>query len=111
MNKAGTSRLNKIRYLDGTRLKNAIFAGIGHLAQYREYLNRINVFPVPDGDTGTNMVLTMHHISSGLANLADKSILAKRFNISGEIPILEAGPALGVHAGPGTVGFSFTGYK
>jgi DegV family protein with EDD domain len=37
--------------------------------------------------------------------------LAKRFNISEEIPIVEAAPALGVHAGPGTVGFAFIGYK
>ncbi len=37
--------------------------------------------------------------------------LAKRFNISEEIPIVEAAPALGVHAGPGTVGFAYIGYK
>jgi DegV family protein with EDD domain len=37
--------------------------------------------------------------------------LAGVFNIKGEIPILEAAPALGVHAGPGTVGFAFIGYR
>jgi DegV family protein with EDD domain len=36
----------------------ALSAGIQHLFQRREYLNRINVFPVPDGDTGTNMAFT-----------------------------------------------------
>lgn len=47
-----------IAYLDGPRLRRALSAGIRHLFQRREYLNRINVFPVPDGDTGTNMAFT-----------------------------------------------------
>jgi DegV family protein with EDD domain len=37
--------------------------------------------------------------------------LVKRFNIGEEIPIVEAAPALGVHVGPGTIGFAFIGYK
>jgi fatty acid-binding protein DegV len=37
--------------------------------------------------------------------------LARLFDISGEIPIVEAAPVLGVHAGPGTVGFAFIGSK
>jgi len=64
----------KIRYLDGRRLRNAIFAGTRRLARRQNHLNQINVFPVPDGDTGTNMVHTMKHISSELAEVSDKSI-------------------------------------
>jgi DegV family protein with EDD domain len=74
MNKTEKSQLSKIRYLDGFRLRNAIIAGIGHLEQHLDYLNKINVFPVPDGDTGTNMFLTMRHISSVLVNLPDRAI-------------------------------------
>lgn len=74
MNKTEKLHLSKIRYLDGTRLRNAIIASIGHLEQHLDYLNKINVFPVPDGDTGTNMFLTMRHISSVLANLPDRAI-------------------------------------
>lgn len=74
MNKIERVDSNKIRYLDGTRLKNAVIASIGHLEQHRDYLNRINVFPVPDGDAGTNMSLTMRHICSGLTDLPDRSI-------------------------------------
>jgi DAK2 domain fusion protein YloV len=74
MNKTEKSHLSKIRYLDGSRLRNAIIASIGHLEQHLDYLNKINVFPVPDGDTGTNMFLTMRHISSVLANLPDRAI-------------------------------------
>jgi dihydroxyacetone kinase-like predicted kinase len=34
-------------------------AGIRRLLSQQDYLNKINVFPVPDGDTGTNMGFTM----------------------------------------------------
>jgi uncharacterized protein len=45
--------------LDGAELGRALRAGIHRLALQQEHLDRINVFPVPDGDTGTNLVLTM----------------------------------------------------
>jgi DegV family protein with EDD domain len=48
-----------IARLDGTELGRALRAGIHRLYQQQEHLDRINVFPVPDGDTGTNLVLTM----------------------------------------------------
>ncbi|MGD2089525.1 MAG: DegV family protein [Candidatus Aminicenantes bacterium] len=74
MNKTEKLPMSKIRYLDGTRLRNAVIASIVHLEQHLDYLNKINVFPVADGDTGTNMFLTMRHISSVLANLPDRAI-------------------------------------
>lgn len=52
----------KIIYLDGTRLYRAIVAGIRQVISKQEYLNNINVFPVPDRDTGTNMALTLNAI-------------------------------------------------
>ncbi|GMU42753.1 MAG: DegV family EDD domain-containing protein [Xanthomonadales bacterium] len=45
--------------LSGARLKGALIAGAGRVLARREELNRINVFPVPDGDTGTNLAFTM----------------------------------------------------
>ncbi|MDQ1351519.1 MAG: fatty acid kinase [Acidobacteriota bacterium] len=74
MNKVKKFPLNKIRYLDGARLRRAILAGISHLEQYQDYLNKINVFPVPDGDTGTNMFLTMRQVSCALVGVPNKSI-------------------------------------
>ena len=44
--------------LDGRRLNFALQAGILRLLSKQEHLNKINVFPVPDGDTGTNLALT-----------------------------------------------------
>lgn len=46
-------------HLSGARLKGALIAGAGRVLAKREDLNRINVFPVPDGDTGTNLAFTM----------------------------------------------------
>ncbi len=51
-----------IAFLDGPRLARAVAAGIAHLFQRRDLLNRINVFPVPDGDTGTNLAFTFKTI-------------------------------------------------
>ena len=53
---------HKIKYMDGVRLSRAIVAGIRFLISRQDHLNKINVFPVPDGDTGTNMSFTMSSI-------------------------------------------------
>ncbi|PKB70697.1 MAG: hypothetical protein BZY87_09220 [SAR202 cluster bacterium Io17-Chloro-G6] len=45
--------------LQGQDLKQAFSAATGCLEEYRDLVNALNVFPVPDGDTGTNMLLTM----------------------------------------------------
>ena len=57
-----------IAYLDGPRLLRAVSAGIHHVFQRREYLNRINVFPVPDGDTGTNLAFTFKTILESVSS-------------------------------------------
>jgi len=49
----------KIAYLDGIRFYRVLYAGIQRLLDEQEYLNKINVFPVPDGDTGTNLSFTL----------------------------------------------------
>lgn len=49
----------KIAYLDGVRFYRVLYAGIQSLLDEEDYLNKINVFPVPDGDTGTNMAFTL----------------------------------------------------
>ena len=49
----------KIEIIDGDLLKKALSAGSGLLDKNKEEVNSLNVFPVPDGDTGTNMSLTI----------------------------------------------------
>ena len=45
--------------IDGGTFKQLLFAGLTWLRTNQENVNALNVFPVPDGDTGTNMVLTL----------------------------------------------------
>src|SRR5581483_2775755 len=45
--------------VDGAELKNIFGAGAAWLEKNAAFVNTLNVFPVPDGDTGTNMQLTM----------------------------------------------------
>ena len=56
-----------IHYLDGRRLARAITAGMLQLQNSREELDRINVFPVADGDTGLNMAHTAQAVILALA--------------------------------------------
>jgi hypothetical protein len=48
-----------LRTCDGAQMKRLAAAGLAWLEQNYELVNQLNVFPVPDGDTGTNMLLTM----------------------------------------------------
>lgn len=45
-----------------------------YLWRHKEYINRLNVFPVPDGDTGLNMTLTIQGALANLPDYSDKSI-------------------------------------
>jgi DAK2 domain fusion protein YloV len=58
---------------NGQDLKKAILAGHAWLEQHREAINALNVFPVPDGDTGTNMSLTMRAATKDIADLEETS--------------------------------------
>lgn len=82
----------RIDYLDGPRLRRALVAGCEYVQRRRTELNRINVYPVPDGDTGTNLALTASAIADHLkknrsdsvgavaAEAADAGILGARGN-------------------------------
>ncbi len=52
-------RPRRISVFDGQDLKKALVAGAAWLEEHREAINALNVFPVPDGDTGSNMSATM----------------------------------------------------
>ncbi len=55
--------------LDGRAFTKFLAAGTYFLKKYRQVLNDLNVFPVPDGDTGTNMYLTVRSATLGAATL------------------------------------------
>ncbi len=56
------NKKHKIIYLNATRLHRALIAGIQQVISREDYLNQINVFPVADRDTGTNMAQTLHNV-------------------------------------------------
>ncbi len=64
----------QIRYLDGPRLKRSLIAACEYAQQQRSELNRINVFPVPDGDTGTNLALTVRAVADHLRPHRERSV-------------------------------------
>lgn len=49
-----------IKVLDGKRFAEMVIQGANHLSANAKYVDSLNVFPVPDGDTGTNMNLSMN---------------------------------------------------
>ena len=61
-------RLRHISVFDGQDLKKAILAGSAWLEDHCQSINALNVFPVPDGDTGSNMAATMR---SAIRNIID----------------------------------------
>lgn len=63
----------RIAYLDGPRLRRSLIAASEYAQRARAELNRINVFPVPDGDTGTNLALTVRSISTRMQEVDDPS--------------------------------------
>lgn len=48
-----------IQYIDGKQLRDMFVSGANNLKNHKEIVDKLNVFPVPDGDTGTNMSLTI----------------------------------------------------
>ncbi len=63
-----------LKRLDGLALANMIANGAANLSQNADYVDSLNVFPVPDGDTGTNMNLTMTSGAKEVASLQTKDI-------------------------------------
>jgi hypothetical protein len=64
-----------IAYLDGPRLRRSLLAAADWVDAARDELNRINVFPVPDGDTGTNFALTLRAVAVAVRRLDERAPL------------------------------------
>jgi len=71
--RAVRQRTRRISVFDGQDLKKAILAAAAWLEEHREEINALNVFPVPDGDTGSNMSATMKSAVRNIANSEETS--------------------------------------
>ena len=66
-----------LEYIDAGTLRIMFLAGAKNLESKKDWINELNVFPVPDGDTGTNMTLTVKNAVTDLKKLPkDTSIAA-----------------------------------
>ena len=82
----------KLNQINGHDIYKGLVAGINNLLEYKNKLDEINVFPVPDGDTGTNMCFTLLPVAEECKNeitdnvfesmniIADKALESARGN-------------------------------
>src|SRR5512141_683039 len=64
----------RVAYLDGRRLARAFVAGARAVAAHREELDRINVFPVADNDTGSNLSATLARVAAAVAGSRERDV-------------------------------------
>jgi DAK2 domain fusion protein YloV len=71
-----TERIAKLRKktINGQSVKRLVEAGLTWLRTNQQTVNALNVFPVPDGDTGTNMVLTMQAAWNEIKDLGHRKV-------------------------------------
>lgn len=60
--------------INGICFKNAVISGANNLTKSKEYVNKLNIFPVPDGDTGTNMSMTINSAVNEIINEDNENI-------------------------------------
>lgn len=85
-----------MRSLNGTQFANMVLSGADSLHSHVDHVNALNVFPVPDGDTGTNMNLTM---TAGVKEIKDK----RSASISKTAEILSKGLLMGARGNSGVI--------
>lgn len=63
--------------ISGIQLKNAVISGANNILKNKNLVNELNIFPVPDGDTGTNMSMTISSAVESLSKLDDAVTVAQ----------------------------------
>ncbi len=63
-----------MKYIDAKMLQKAFLAGAKRLEAKKEWINELNVFPVPDGDTGTNMTMTIMSAAKEVAAIENPTM-------------------------------------
>ena len=83
-------------YIDGQNFYNMVVNASNKLEEQKEFVNSLNVFPVPDGDTGTNMSMTFKAAVTEIENINSKSI--------GEVAkVLAKGALMGARGNSGVI--------
>jgi len=66
----------EIHHLNAALIQKSFLAGAAELDSKKEWINELNVFPVPDGDTGTNMTLTIMTAAKEVAAMEEPDLPA-----------------------------------
>lgn len=66
--------MNEIHSIDAALFQKAFLSGANRINAQKEYINELNVFPVPDGDTGTNMSMTIISAANEVKKITDPTI-------------------------------------
>lgn len=85
-----------IKSIDANQLANMFLAGAKNLQDKKEWINELNVFPVPDGDTGTNMTMT---IMSAVKDVQD----IEEINMAALAKALSSGSLKGARGNSGVI--------
>lgn len=80
----------EIKFLNSVRLTKLLIAASRWLSKYSDVLNDLNVYPVPDGDTGTNMSMTLQSVENELIKLNHEPKMAELAEIVSEAILLGA---------------------
>ena len=64
--------------IKGIQLRDAIISGANNIINNKQMVDELNVFPVPDGDTGTNMSMTIGAAARELSMLPDDTVVCIR---------------------------------
>ena len=80
----------EIKILNPVRLTKLFIAASRWLSKYADVLNDLNVYPVPDGDTGTNMSMTLQSVENALIGLQSEPNMEELVDIISEAVLLGA---------------------
>ncbi|MGL4910237.1 MAG: DegV family protein [Cetobacterium sp.] len=80
----------EVKILNSTRLTKLLIAASRWLSKYSDVLNDLNVYPVPDGDTGTNMSMTLQAVENELIKLNHEPDMEELADIVSEAILLGA---------------------
>ena len=70
--------MEEIKSINAEQLSCMFIAGAKALEEQKDKINELNVFPVPDGDTGTNMTMTLMSAAKAVADLGNTPEIAAK---------------------------------
>ncbi len=106
MRSHGMQEMKALDRINGSAYRDMIHHGLCHLEAHRAAVNELNVFPVPDGDTGTNMVMTVQNglrsierVEGSLSHMSDSFAHAAVFGARGNSGVILSQFFRGLSAG------------